>query len=289
MHLDVNKLINVGACERGIKFFEKHYPDGAQLVDLIRARHMPRHYLYWGNDTFDLNREERAAYNEVLKLEHNDDAVDYSYDVSDSTFVSNSEDVHNSKMVYHSTEIKNCAYISNCTTVDNCEEVFDSQLVFDSNLVIDCTNVTNSHHIYRSQNVNDSQFVTYSSVVFVSEMIGFSQNIDNCVFCESSRDLKNCAFCYNLNNGTYMLFNKVVDPKVFESTMRMYDKIGVHSINLLAPGTSNQFCRPAYPELVSRKEEQYAQLPKKFIDWVKTLPNYDSSIMYLLTGRKEFL
>ena len=136
--------------------------------------------------------------------------------------------------------------------VANSRNVIDSKNVFGSSEIIKCNTVTDSH------------------------------------FCQNCTNIENCLFCYDLHDAQYCIFNKPVDKNRYEMIARQYQK---YMDTLLA------FMREWPCELLvemyvapTRKfDDWYAPISDKFWKWVRTLPGYDSMMLYNITMLPEIL
>ena len=62
MFITADLLRKYGACEQGIKYIERFYPNGAEMIDVIRDRHISKDFLHWGREYLTHTPEELAAY-----------------------------------------------------------------------------------------------------------------------------------------------------------------------------------------------------------------------------------
>ena len=62
MFLTIDVLRRLNACEQGIKYVERFYPNGVELVDIINDRHINKDFLHWGREYLTVNATEMEAY-----------------------------------------------------------------------------------------------------------------------------------------------------------------------------------------------------------------------------------
>lgn len=95
-------------------------------------------------------------------------------------------------------------------------------------------------------------------------------------------------FCYGIENVEYYLFNKPVDKKRFELFRKQYKQYMTQDLSFSQDWPDNLLI--AYRVIiVSRFDDWYKKLPAKFWKWARTLPNFDSMIIYMMTMFPEFL
>ena len=131
MYITLDILVRRGACQEALDFFAKHYPNGIEMIDIINARHIPTHFLHWGYQHLDPNREEVEAYWKKVDVVDSD-GVHESVQVYNSTIVSGSKNIHNSNEIYKSENVNNCEYIVGSEFVDNSENVGLSEFIDNS-------------------------------------------------------------------------------------------------------------------------------------------------------------
>ena len=286
MYLTKEKLNEVGACERGVQFFDKHFPNGVELIDIIKMRHLPKYYLYWGYDTFELTANELNAYEEVLNIRDSEMVV-CSHDVNHGSVVSHSEEVRDSKWVFYSEGIEDSECIHNSQNVDTSQGIFQSALVSGSTNILTSTNVLDSIDVAHSSNISYSQSVLFSKIITKSEMIFDCENMIDSIMCSGCKNLKNSMFCYNISDAENMIFNKPTDPTHIENLFKQFDKIGYHKTNLVEAYDKESYVTFT-PKVNLTPSAQFANAPKKFRNWIRTIPNYDPWILTQITLEYNF-
>lgn len=292
MYITKETLIRHGACGQGLKWFERTFPNGAELMDVINHKYADRHTLHWGFANLTTTEEEQAAYRAKLNI----DCDENNYTIYES------DNIHNSKYVTHSSRIFDSSYIFNCEEITRSDDILQSQNVEDSSLVYDSEFVYNSHHILKCKNVTNSHEIVCSDYVIESHHImqaaavkrsawvtdfhfGLTKQITDSYFISRGQNLEHCMFCYGLDNKKYHIFNKEVSPEEFEVIHRQLfsilkdwqpefvvdDEWPEQQIPLDAPRVQRNIIK------------QFANLPDKFWRWVMTLPGYDPAILYAIT------
>ena len=283
MYLRPEDIVPYGPCFESYSFMSRYFPNGGELVDIMRHKYMADHFLHWGFDNLDANEEERALYYELLNIKcDNLASIYHCRDVENCYFVTRSQRISDSTNIKDSTDINHSEYIASCDSVENTLRASNSSFIYDSNSVIDSVNITNSAHVAGSKYVVDS-----ASIIECENAIGCSwlrhcRAVEDCFFCADCHDLKHGLFCDGAS-GKYMLFNKPIDPKQFELIkrqllmvmrdwkMEIMDEWSVDGLDWSAPKINRNFIT------------QYAGVPKKLWNWLATLPGYDSFMLYRIT------
>lgn len=58
MFITADILREYEACGPGLKYIERFYPNGAEMIDLIRDRHIHKSFLHWGREHLTVTEEE---------------------------------------------------------------------------------------------------------------------------------------------------------------------------------------------------------------------------------------
>lgn len=283
MYLRPEDLLKYGGCYQGYSFMSRYYPDGVELVEIMKHKYMTDEFLHFGFDNFDTSDEEKALYYELLNIKcDNLPSIYHCRDVENCYLVSRSQRISNSTNIKNSADVNHSEYVVSCDSVENTLRASNSSFVYDSNSVIGSVNITNSAHVVGSKYVVDS-----TSIIDCENAIGCSwlrhcRAVEDCFFCADCHDLKHGLFCDGVS-GEYMLFNKPIDPKQFELIkrqllmvmrdwrMKVMEEWSVEGLDWSAPKINRNFIT------------QYAAVPKKLWNWLATLPGYDSFMLYKIT------
>jgi hypothetical protein len=286
MLITVDILQKRGACQEYLDFFQKHYPNGVEMLYMIEEGHMPRHALHWGYKWLDPNEEEVAAYWKKVAVT-NSEGVDESDHVTDSSIIVSSsritdcrniigsKDITSSHQIRNSEFVTDSSFISGSSFIDNSFRVLNSKNVDNSCEVVDSTYIINSRGIMDSTNVVDGH------------TIWRSKDLTNCGFCFNCTNLSNSLFCLNVENGEYLLFNKPIDKSRFEIINKQFHRYASAHSDMTTGWNENIHGANAIKINNFRKNTE--NIPEAFWSWVKTLPGYDSMIMYSLTFNPQFL
>ena len=174
--------------------------------------------------------------------------------------------------------------------------IFSSEFIESSKCVVQSKNITNSHNIVCSDYVVNSHSIMNAAAVTNSAYVGSfipggCRQIKDCRFIAESKNLKHCLFCYGIENGEFLVFNKQVDSTDYELIVHQLDKILRNwDMELIQNNEWPEYTIPLDAPIVQRNIiKQYAALPDTFWRWVKTLPGYDVSILYAITYNKELI
>ena len=286
MFITVEILKKRGACQEYLDFFVKHFPDGVEMLEMIERGHMPYHALHWGYKWLDPNKEEIAAYWKKVSVT-NSEGIDESDHVSDSTMIVRSSQVRDCECVIDSKEITGSRHVRTSEFVDNSTFVQNSSFVDASTHILHSQNVTASSEVVDSTYVVSSHGVTDSTNIINGHTIWRSSNLSDCGFCFNCTNLNNSLFCLNKEDGEYLLFNKPIDKVRFEMINKQFRRYATVFAEMTDLWAENIHGADAKKINDFRKHTEH--IPNTFWSWVKTLPGYDSMIVYSLTLNPEFL
>jgi hypothetical protein len=285
MYITLDILVKRGACKEYLEFFDKHYPNGVEMLELIKHGHLPYHGLHWGYKWLDPNEEEVAAYWERVQVVDSE-GIDESDHVTNSMLVVKSSHITQSQQVYHCEQITKSCYTVRSKFVDEGVNIVDSDFIDVSSSVLDSKNVSNSNEVVASVCIANSHGIYQSNNIINSHAIWQSNDLTNCGFCFDCNNLTNALFCIGANNGEHMLFNKSVDKMRFDMIYKQFTKYASHNISLV---TSWDVQGGSIPSRIYDYREHTKNISASFWDWVKTLPGYDASILYSITFNPFFL
>ena len=288
MFVTVETLKKLNACDQGLKYIERFYANGANIIDLINDRHIPKDFLHWGREHLTLTDEEFKAYCRVCNIE-NTESFWYSCDIKNSKNIVKSKLVDSSTGVFQSTEVVNGIDVVNCEQIEDCAQIFSSNWVARSSKVFSSSNVEESENICDSSSVIRSKNIVYSKDVLNSSEIMSSNNITNSASCFGAKSLKNCLFCCDISDKECHLFNKPVEKERFEVYKRQYEKIMEHERLALVKDWPERLSASEVPILDLNMSHYYDQVHDTFWKWARTLPNFDEQIFYNITMNKKAL
>ena len=272
-------LENFLPCDVGFDEFEKLYPEGAYMIDIIKDKRTPIHLLQWGYEHLEITPAERAAYYERVKI-NNSYPVYLSYSVDNSQFVSYSNSVKNCFGVQHSKLINDSSYIVQSAAVtgsksvkfskdiSNSSNIYNSQHVADSNYIVESATILESNSVYKSKDIISSSFVE------------FSENVEYSAFTTFCKNSKALLFCNNLDNAELCLFNKPISYTQYrEILLTIREKWINNNLHLI---DEDLCCTNGIWSggIVQTDLKSHFIFPDAFYDWVATLPNYDPFILY---------
>lgn len=297
MFIDNEILDKYHACETGRAWFNRVFPDGAELSDVIKHRHVTPQMLHWGYSCFPVSKEEKELYWAKLKI-----------DCEDNTIIYRSDNVKNSKYVVRGSVVEDSEYVFSCKNVfrsdsivssnfvEDSTAVYESEFVYSSECVLRSQNITNSRNVINSDYVVDSRCIYTAAGVTSSAFVhdlrpGATKQIRESYFITNCTNLHRCLFCSNINNEELMLFNQKITQQDYDIISRQLKSIlkdwetrsikdeewPMDQISLEAPAIQHNISK------------HFADLPEQFWRWVKTLPGYDPKILYALTFQPDLL
>lgn len=287
MFITLELLQKCGACGPGVRYFERFYPNGAEMIDIINDRHIHKEFLHWGRKNLSCSPSEIQAYCKVCKIENSENFW-YSQDVCNSKTVVKSKCVKDSQGVFRSTDVSNSTDVADSENIENSQQIFQSSMIDTSNKVVkgqnivESTNVCNSTMVARSVNIIDS------NTVFDSSEIIKCNTATNSYFCQDCTNIESCMFCEGLDNVKCYVFNKPVDEKMYKLFEKQYKKYLTENLSFIRDWPSEILVDHSVAP--TRKfDDWYNPISEKFWKWAKTLPGYDSMLLYNITMLPDFL
>lgn len=285
MYVTLDILKQHGACQEALDFFAKHYPNGTEMLPLIKKAHIPESFLHWGYLWLETTPAEKQAYFDRLKIKDST-GVYNSKNITDCFNVSDSQNVSKSSVIKHSKNVTNSKIIYNSDYIEQSEHIHNSFMVTKSNNILNGKNIVNSDEVVDSNYVLNSSGVFASDNVVDSTAIWRSKDMTNCGFCFGCTGLSNSLFCDQQSNGEYLLFNKPITKSRFTMIYQQFNS------EFLKP-TLTLFDKSDTDVAEVKAHQDYRKhldkIPLDFWTWVKTLPNYDPKIMYSITFNPIFL
>lgn len=287
MFITVDILRKHKACDQGIRYIERFYPNGAEMIDIIRDKHINKEFLHWGREHLTNNSEELTAYCEICKI-INSEGFWYSINVQDSKYVVKSKNIRDSKSIFGSTDITQSRDVVDSDEVEKSSQIFYSSMidscvqVYRGKNIVSSVNVCNSTMVARSKNVIDS------NTVFDSSEIIKCNTVTNSYFCQDCRNIDHCMFCEGLEGVEYYIFNKPVDKNLYEMLEKQYKKYMTVQLDFIS-NWPKDLIASAYVTPTRKFDDWFHLISEKFWKWVRTLPNFNSMLIYNITMRPEIL
>jgi hypothetical protein len=293
MYLTLDILKKNNACGQGVDWFSQNYPDGAELIDVIRDKRVATEFLHWGYQHLSINEAEYQAYLERLQIEVEKPWTIYEGRiVKNSEYVSKSERVTNSSFVFGSKQIKDSHNVNHSKMVERSEMIYNSFLIDNSKRVLDSKNITDSANVICSDFVVGSYSIFNGSMITDSGYVngfsrGSSRDITESFFIMSCKNLRHCLFCEGISDKEYHLFNKPITPKLYEViSKQLWDILEGRDLTFTKEWPENTVPLDT-PRVQRNLIKQHKDLPDEFWDWVKTLPNYDPTVLYGITFQSD--
>lgn len=279
-----NILVNYGAPEDLVTYFENEYPDGIETLELLNDKRID--LVHFVIKYLKVNEGERIAYNRRCKITDSKNIYTSAL-VNGSKYVVNSADINYSEMIHNSKDIYYSKFVYDARDVKDSTDVWESQGVYDSNKVMLSKGVFNSEDIIYSQNVSWSQVINNSQNIEGAKAIYKSNNITNSFFCGFCNNLNNSLFCLGLEGKNYQIFNKEVEPSVFEQIREeLLARLQSEDFNFISVNPSGYYPEDRYKTSV-RFDHMFENLSSEFYGWVSTLPNYSEELFLSLFFRRK--
>jgi hypothetical protein len=291
MFITVDILKQNKACSPGIKWFERHFPNGAELIDVINHPKVDRQTLHWGYANLITTDEEKVAYRKKLAIETSAEWTIYESDhVINCLYVTRSSGIKNSDYIFGSEGVTNSKNVMSSNMVENSSQIFSSNFVYDSKQVTCSKNITNSINIVNSDYIINSISVMNAASVMDSQIVhglapGKTRQIKNSIFISECENIDHCLFCTGIKDAEYMLFNEKIDAMQYEIIKRQLTGIlNDWQPEFVKGGEWPEDTIPLdSPHIQRNIIKQFESLPETFWKWIKTLPGYNPAIVYALT------
>ena len=280
-------LSNFTGIEKIVPYFEKMYPNGASLIDIINTKNINKQFLHWLKEHFSFSERELRAYAEACCI-HNCDGYWYSENAINSTYVIHSKNVQDSRGVFHSTDITKSTDVVNCESVDNCTQVFFSNMVDECKKILRSANATRSFVICDATGIIGSKNIINSSSVFNSSEIINSTNVSNSHFCQNCKNIKHCLFCLDLENAEYHIFNQPIEKEWYEQFERQYEKYQTADLEFVEEWPED-LLSSAVGITNKSFDNWFVKVSERFWKWARTLPGFDSMLIYEITMLPDIL
>lgn len=204
--------------------------------------------------------------------------------IQDSQYVVNSSDIDFSSFVHDSTQVSHSTDVYKSDDVTNSFQIFESEFVYDSVKVCGSNNIDNSNTVIISKGVYNSHNIYACENVMNCGELRHCDNMTDSAFCADSKNLKNCLFCCGLEDKEYHIFNKPVDRARFEAVFKQYQRLtcGVE-LNYTRKPWPESMLVPMVPNLFSYYHKHYKQLDDRFWRWLRSVPNFDTDLLYKIT------
>lgn len=291
MLITVEKLMQANACAIGIEWFKHHYPNGAMPKELAADPKTPKEFLHWGYQNLESGAIERDIFWERMNIKCAEPmTIILSENVLDSREVNKSKEVQSSQYVFSSKAITNSTLIQSSREIQNSTLVFSSKKVINSEKVYKSTNIANSKEILCSNEVDKSFGVLYgrnvnNSIGVLGKKDLLSCFVSNSCFIANSAQVDKSLFCYDLQDRSLCLFNKeITEEQYIHYKEELLKFLKGFSFEFLVnvPSAENF---PAIP-MLEETNNYFKRLPIEFLEWVKTLPGYDETILFDILKNK---
>ena len=291
MLITVELLQKYNACSKGLEYFEKRYPNGITIEELSKNK-IPMHYVLWAYNTLPKTEEDRKLFIKYLEL--NSCTSWYNcYKCKNSHFIKESRHIYDSMNVSNSNQVTNSMAIYNSEEVNNSSVVYFSEYVEDSKIINESHNITDSYNIFKTVYADKSNNCINCYNITNSDYCEDSKNLQDCHFvrnCENASHLMFCVDLFNTNQNKYYIFNSEITEEQFNNIKKQFNKFVEFDLDFTKdpiPDIS-EICAPP-PTTNYIYYDHYKNITGRFKKWVKTLPYYNSEIMYYITFIDEYL
>lgn len=287
MKITLQKLQDKNACKEGIEYFNKYYPNGVEVIDILKNPKVSTEFLHWGHLHLDLTEEEERLYYERMHIVDSN-YITKSYNVTSSQYVHQSSNIIDSKFISNSQDIETATQVYNSSMVEHSQFINQSIGISNSELILTSNNIDNCKNISNGSFLSEVYCARFCNSCSNSAFIEHCNSIDNSyfnLFCENSSNLIFCFGLQNTNNNEYYIFNTKVSKSNFE--------IAKKQINKLIKKISWKLLEFKWDETALNFDNNYIKLHKDLftkqdIDFIKntakTFIGYNEKIFNLIIG-----
>ena len=287
MLITVELLKEFNACEAGIKYVERFYPDGVEMIDLIKDKHIPKEMLHWGRAHLTHSAEDLKAYCAACNIV-NTKSFWYSENIIDSNNVVKSNNVESSTGIFNSKDVGYSTDVVGSEIVDGSDQIYSCEMVGNSKHILHSKNVNSCINVCHSTTITNSKNVYLCHDVFDSSEIIESQRVTDSHFCTGCSDIKNCMFCFDLHEAEYHIFNQPVTKERFELFARQYGRFMDVELNFIKDEWPTAMVAGIIPQ-ENVYGHWYEPISDRFWKWAKTLSGYDAVALYIQTMLPRFI
>lgn len=253
-----------------------------------QLQNAPKDVLLWIREYVNLTEEEEKQIDSLLCLENNVKNVFNCFSIINSIYIFNSNEIKDSKWIMQSNKVESSERIRNSFMVTNSNDVHSGKFVVDSKQVYLSNNVTKGSNIVRSNFIINSNNILESKNISDSERAVRCDTCKNIYFSSDCKNLKNSLFCFNIDNNDYLVFNKKVEPEIFELILQQYLQMISGNVQYINWNEETIFKYGNSIPVSFVPSVYYPNLNDYFYEWMTTLPGFDKEIAYFLTFKKEF-
>lgn len=279
-------LDEYNACESGKKYMDRFYPQGASCIDLIHDKHIPIDFLHWGFRMLPVSADEITEYEKRVELEKCFGYFECQR-CKDSRNILKSKDVENSFLVCISDNVVNSSNVMSCSNIKDCVDVFYSVQLRDCSQVMNGRSLENCHNVHLGSYSKNCVGLVRSEFCFNSQNILNSKQMESCDFCADCANLKNSLFCFQVDGGENLIFNKPASPEIIEMARTEFEQLGDDSL------TISSCWDPQYimlaPKVNIDPRDLFADFPDSLWEFVSHLPNFNPQILYNITFLSRLL
>lgn len=276
-------------CVSGYVWFRRQYPQGEELLTVLENH--PNFFtpgtLHWVRNHLPLNEQEIQMYEKLVGLvECSSYCLSENCQRSSNIFTSNN--VNDSQHIFYSSFVNNSQDVLYCEDVNSSGQIFSSSLITHSSKIFQSKNINESTNIINTILAVNSTNVIDSSTVFNSSEIIKSNNIESSHFCKDCSNLRHCLFCSNIKNKEYYIFNQPVDKEQYLFIEKQYLTLLCNLLGFVDKWPSEILTKDNLPK-INDFDKWFLPIPSRFWRWARTLPGFDSMLVYDITMLPEIL
>lgn len=274
-------LDKYGASIEEVNFLRQHYPQGVEISEIMEDKNAAKEMLHFIYQYFQCSQEDISQYCKMFNIVDSS-KYHYSEDIRYSNYICNSKRVDHSEHVYSSNNVMHSDHIYNSRAIYDSHDVCDSFDIRQSNNAFNSKEVKYSSNIVESNLVSWSHNILHSLRIDDSTYIYQSSSLNDCHFCGFMTNSRHCLFCVGLDNCEYYIFNKPIDPNMYDSIKDMLEYYLETEVTSFIEVNPQEFM-PKDRYVYSRRFDcLFDGLSADLYGWIGTLPNYSQDVFLQL-------
>lgn len=275
MKITIDDLYKYGACKEGIRFFEKNYPNGAEVSEVIANPDITLEMLHFGAKYLSVSEEEKQLYKSRCNIDKSSKHVLYSNEITSSEAIIYSNNVLYSNCVRNSSWVKESSFVYGSDNINDSNEILNSRFVDESIKVIGSNHIENCDNILNSDYIKWSKYVSRSFNIEDSSFLYVSENVQDCHFGGFLKNCKHCLFCFGLTDKEYCIFNKEVDLDEYKAVLKeLIYKLKLEHPNFIEIKEKEYLSEDRFL-LNDRLDGVFDGLSEDFYGWIGTIEYFD--------------
>ena len=288
-YITLQDLNTYSISEEYLDFFAETYPNGESINNILNDERAPSGFIHWMFNFLPLNEVQKDIYEQ-------------RFNIKNSQNVLSSKNIEDSNYIFSSRNCKSSEYIKDSSTIETSHTVLGSRKIKQSKYIYLSKNVLDSSFVVQSENIHKSNNIAESKEIYNSDSILKSKNITDCIGITNSQYLKNCIlsvgcqksqnliFCYGLTGEENCIFNiQVPEEEYLKVKEEVLKHLTESVLDFITYNNSPTILKDTSCLVNEHIPTYYKKLPEELFNYLKTLPYYDSFLLYKITLNPKVL